>query len=90
MEAMVAHLPIVASAVGGVPEMVQEGRNGLLVPPADVPALVSACSSLLADQSTRLIMGDAGWEVVNRLFSIQGQVDHLREIYLDEIARHAK
>jgi glycosyltransferase involved in cell wall biosynthesis len=90
MEAMAAHLPIVVSAVGGVPEMVQEGRNGLLVPPADVPALVSACSSLLADQSTRLGMGDAGWEVVNRLFSIQGQVDRLREIYLDEIARHGK
>jgi glycosyltransferase involved in cell wall biosynthesis len=90
MEAMGAHLPIVATPVGGIPEMVEEGRNGLLVPPGDIESLASACSTLLADQAARLEMGDAGWEIANRKFSIQGQVENLKHIYLDEIARHAK
>jgi glycosyltransferase involved in cell wall biosynthesis len=49
LESMAAGAPVVATRVGGTPEAVEDGVNGLLVPPADVPALAQAICSLLAD-----------------------------------------
>ena len=87
MEAMASHLPIVASSVGGVPEMVEEGCNGRLVPPADPKALASACNDLLSDPALCHRMGDLGWEVVSTKFNIQSQVEQLKQIYLAEISK---
>lgn len=47
LEAMQAHLPIIASRVGGIPEVIREGQDGLLVPPGDSIALAEACQTLL-------------------------------------------
>lgn len=89
-EAMASSLPIVASAVGGVPEMVTDGENGLLVPPAQPAALSRACTALLNDAELRQRMGGRGWQIVNEKFNVAAQVRELEEIYLDELNRHAK
>ncbi len=60
LEAMAAGLPVVASAVGGVPEVVIDGETGLLVPPDDAPALANALRRLLADAGLRRRLGAAG------------------------------
>jgi glycosyltransferase involved in cell wall biosynthesis len=60
LEAMAAGLPIVASAVGGVPELVRDGETGLLVPPGSVDALAAALQRVLTDAALRRRLGDAG------------------------------
>jgi glycosyltransferase involved in cell wall biosynthesis len=59
-EAMAAGLPVVASAVGGVPELVLEGETGYLVPPGQPGRLAAALGSLLADPELRRRMGSSG------------------------------
>src|SRR5262249_3834736 len=60
LEAMACEAPVVASAVGGIPEIVEDGRTGLLVPPADPAALAAAVNALLADPARARALGQAG------------------------------
>lgn len=60
IEAMAARLPVVATRVGGVPEMVDEGRSGLLVPPGDSAALSEAIRDALSDSALRTRWGEEG------------------------------
>jgi glycosyltransferase involved in cell wall biosynthesis len=60
IEAMAAGLPVVATATGGVPELVAEGETGLLVPPRDPEALAAALSRLVGSRDLRLAMGQRG------------------------------
>ena len=60
MEAMASSLPIVATAVGGNPELVRPGDNGLLVPFGDAPALAGALVQLLSDPAAAAEMGRRG------------------------------
>ena len=66
LEAMAAGKPVVASRVGGVPELVQEGENGLLVPPDDVGALAGALGKLVSDTGLRQKLGECGAQRVRR------------------------
>jgi len=70
LEAMAAGLPIVASNVGGIPELVQDGQSGILVPPGTSIALASAIKQLLADQSRASSMGLVGRQRVLAQFTI--------------------
>ena len=89
-EAMAAKLPIIASRVGGVPEMVTDGQNGCLVEPQDVDSLANACIGLLANTENRATMSAEGWKIVNQKFNIQRQVDQLRELYFDQLRAYGK
>jgi glycosyltransferase involved in cell wall biosynthesis len=89
-EAMACHLPIIASAVGGVPEMVQTGENGILIPPADPEELSAACTQLLADHDLRMNMGEKGWLQVNEKFNVKRQVLQLQKQYLELINHYGK
>jgi len=60
LEAAAHGLPVVAHAIGGVPEAVRDGVTGLLVPPADLPALTAAFARLIADPALRRQLGTAG------------------------------
>lgn len=60
LEAMAAGKPIVASRISAIPEVVEEGRSALLVPPGDAPALTAAMQALLAEPLRRRTMGAAG------------------------------
>lgn len=69
LEAMALGRPVVASAVGGIPEMIQHGTNGLLVPPADPKALADACLELTGDPDRAAAMGAAARRTVEASFS---------------------
>jgi glycosyltransferase involved in cell wall biosynthesis len=87
LEAMAAGLPVVASAVGGVPEIVDDGTTGLLVPPGDPAALAAALERVLADAALRTRMGAAGWDRVRDRFDLaQLRRAHV-EVYERELAR---
>lgn len=60
IEAMAASRPVVASAVGGLPELIDDGVQGLLVPPGDAAALAAALRRVLGDAALRARLGDAG------------------------------
>jgi glycosyltransferase involved in cell wall biosynthesis len=77
MQPMALGRPVVASAVGGIPEMIADGETGLLVPPADEAALATALSALLADPARRARFGREGRARVARLFTVASQMDAL-------------
>lgn len=89
-EAMASHVPIVASAVGGVPEMVVNNKNGKLVSPAEPAELSNACNTLLDSPEMRRSMGEFGWQTVNQKFNIMNQVNQLQNLYLEQIHRYGK
>ena len=60
VEAMASGLPVIATPVGGVPEQIEDGMNGLMVPPGDSAAIVAAVKSMIEDTTKRLEMGRAG------------------------------
>ncbi len=68
LEAMDAGVPVVASRVGGLPEVVQDGSTGVLVPPGDAPALAAAIARLLASPEERRAMGVRGKKRVESMF----------------------
>ena len=72
LEAMAAGLPVVASAVGGVPEEVLDGLTGLVVPPRDPSAFAAALRRILTDRELRERMGAEGRVVVERDFTLDG------------------
>lgn len=82
LEAMVAGLPVVATRVGGLPEVVKPGRTGWLVPPRDVPALAAALSHLLSDPETSQAFGRAGREQAVRDFSLASMARSHEEIFM--------
>jgi glycosyltransferase involved in cell wall biosynthesis len=86
LEAMAVGLPVVASAVGGVPEMVVDGETGYLVAPGDDRALGAALARLVADPDLRRRMGAAGRARVQERFDLPGfRAAHLA-LYRREMA----
>lgn len=81
LEAMAMGKPVVASAVGGVPELVLDGRTGLLVPPADPGALATAIRRLVEDPRAARQMGEAGRERARMSFSREAFLKGHRELY---------
>jgi glycosyltransferase involved in cell wall biosynthesis len=77
LEAMALRRPVVATAVGGTPEIVREGVNGYLVPPGAPAALARRILDLLADPALRARMGEEGRAIVEREFSL----DQMRTSY---------
>ena len=89
-EAMAAKLPIVASRVGGIPEMINNKQNGCLVEPEDLAGLANACMHLLNDAKERATLGAEGWNIVNQKFNIERQVDKLEELYMNQLRAYGK
>ena len=90
IEAMGAEKPLVASAVGGVPELLEDQVNGILVPPTDVNALAAACLKLIEDPARAAQMAQAGRKIANEKFSIATQIEKLENLYEELIARYEK
>jgi len=82
VEAMAAGKPVVASNVGGIPDLVKHNETGLLVPPADDEALSGALIELLNNPDRAKRMGESGKEYCNQ-FSLQSMVDKIDGLYQD-------
>ena len=83
LEAMALRRPVVATRVGGVPEMIESGRNGLLVQPRDPVALADAIVRLLTDHPLADMLARAGHDFVHANFSIEHMVRAVSAIYED-------
>lgn len=81
IEAMASALPIVASNVGGLPESVQDGINGFLVPPKDVSALAKRIVDLLSLPEQRRRMGKEGRRIATEKFDIKDQISKIYSLY---------
>ncbi len=86
LEALGFGKPVVATSVGGVPEVIEHGRNGLLVPPGEAVALAGAINEVLARPSLAHALGSAGHRTVLSDFSAEAMVRSTERLYLD-IAR---
>jgi glycosyltransferase involved in cell wall biosynthesis len=80
LEAMGAGLPVIATAVDGTPEVVLDGETGLLVPPADPPALAEAVNRLLADRELAARLGQQG-RARSDGFSEEALLDRVGTVY---------
>jgi len=69
VEAMQAHLPIIASRVGAVPDLIRDGWNGILVEPGDVKGIASAITKLLADQELCRLFGSRNYKLSQERYS---------------------
>jgi len=83
MEAAACGLPAVATQVGGIPELVENGITGLLTMPGDPKAFASAIERLLRDQALRERMGAAARSRAAALFSLERQVDQLLGLWAE-------
>lgn len=81
LEAMAAGLPVVATAVGGLPEVVVDSQTGYLVPPSDVAALTEHLGLLIRDPQLRRSMGAAGRDRVREHFTLDRMVMQIAAIY---------
>lgn len=87
LEAMAHGAPVVATAVGGIPEAVRDGVDGVLVAPGDTGALAAAVLGLLADPDARMRLGAAGRERVRTEFSSTRMIATLEDLY-EKLAAH--
>ena len=81
LEAMERGRPVIASAVGGLPEIVEDGRSGLLVPPGDIDALAAAILELARDPERAAAMGSAGRARALADFSQDRCTDRIEALY---------
>ena len=81
LEAMFAGRAIVASAVGGIPEVITDGREGLLVPPNDPGALAAALRRLLDDRALRIRLGRAAQVRAAEQFTVGAMADAYERLY---------
>ena len=90
LEAMAAGAPVVATRVGGTPEALADGETGLLVPPADVPALAAAITQLLQTPVLGARLGRAARQVIEDRFSIARMAMSTQLLYRELLTRQAR
>lgn len=86
LESCAAGVPVVATPVGGIPEIVRDRVNGLLVPVGDADALADAVNQLLQAKDLRTRLGRAGREIVEREFSVDQMVEGNLAVYRELLA----
>lgn len=85
LEAMAARRPVVATRVGGNPDVVVEGVTGVLVPPGRESPLAQALVSLLKDRRRARAMGEAGWQRFSTVYSNEAMVAAYQSLYLESL-----
>jgi glycosyltransferase involved in cell wall biosynthesis len=87
--AMGAALPVIATAVAGIPEIVEHGRTGWLVPPANAVALAAAFVEVFADRSRAAAVGNAARDFVLPRFGVDGYINSVVGLYDRLLAERA-
>ena len=87
VEAMAAGRPVVASNVGGIPDLVEHEKSGLLVPPGDEKALAAGIKQLIADPPTAKLMGLRG-KALSDQFSVESMVEKIDNLYRELLNSH--
>ena len=82
LEAMCMKKPIVSTNVGGIPEAIDHGENGMLVAPKDVDALTECILSLLDDRDMATAMGEAAHRRIAESFTVEKMVDQTENVYM--------
>lgn len=88
MEAMASGLPIVSTAVGGIPDLIANGREGFLVPPGDAKGFSGAMTFLLRDQESRQSIGTAAARRAKENFDVSKMVRAYEQLY-ENLIDHA-
>jgi len=81
LDALASRLPVVATNVGGIPEIIKHGLNGILVAPEDPDALAQAIIHLLKNRDKARQMGEEGFRIVREKFSVDRMVEQTRRVY---------
>lgn len=81
LEAMAAGKPVIASRVGGIPELIEHNRNGWLIPPEDVAALVQAIETLLANPELSARLGLQALADIRGKYSIEVYIQQIHNLY---------
>lgn len=83
IEAMACKKPVIGSRIGGIPYVIDDGVNGLLVPPKDTPALADAIIKILENPKLAKKMGEKGYKKVKKDFTLNDQIKKTNEIILE-------
>jgi len=83
LEAMAAERPVICTNVCGLDEVVKDGENGLLIPPADSRAVAAAISRLVTDRALRKRLGTAARRTVQERFRLEEKLELLAQLYRD-------
>ncbi len=86
MEAMAMGLPVAATRVGGLPELIEDGVNGLLIEPNDARALADRLRFLFNDPAARQKLGQAARETIRNRFSMERMIDRIQNAYTGLLA----
>ncbi|MGB9586737.1 MAG: glycosyltransferase family 4 protein, partial [Armatimonadota bacterium] len=90
LQAMAAGVPVVVTAVGGMPEAVRDGVNGILIPPRDPNAIADAVMKLLRDPELRCKMGAEGKRIAEGEFNVDTMVEGVLAVYRDVLKMDGK
>lgn len=82
LEAMSYSLPVITTNVGGIPELIQNGENGILITPGDKKALEKSIIKLCEDCEYRRSLGQNAYNTINERFNIEKYLEKLNDIYL--------
>lgn len=85
MEAMAMEIPCVATSINGIPELIHDGIDGLLVAPSDVDGLAAALTRLMDGPALRESLGKAGRKRVLESYEIAANADHLRDVFVQRL-----
>lgn len=83
LEAMACKVPVVGTTIGGIPEMIEDGTTGFLIPPSNSAALAEKLSPLIKDETLRKDMGEAAKQRVEDFFSESKMIRETEQVYLD-------
>ena len=81
MEAMAAELPVIATRIAGIPELVDDGKSGLLVPPGDIKSLAQAIETIITNPDDADVMGRAGRATVTAEFDSETEAARLAHLF---------
>lgn len=87
LEGMALAKPVIATCVGGIPEVIEHGKTGLLVPPGDVTALAKSLTELLGDPKRATGLGAEARHRVEQVFSLEKQLDKLTDVIMNGLGR---